>query len=289
MRRAGWGLLLCAAIAGVGCERLLTHGDQPSAPTIARSLAPIASSDGLYVESILLERPAGDAFLDRELWDAVLPAGSPEKRTLLSENGLRAGLLTGNIPTAFQTLIESEADTVDSHARTFNIRKEAVVPTVGPVDPCRFSILSDLAGAPQSIELKQARCGILLKPQHTGDGRVRVYCEPQIQHGVRQEWYRPTEDGTQLTKHEEVPLERYPPCSFEVTLGADDYLVIGWSAAKPASLGSVMFGVEAEGRPRQRVLVIRARQMAPAGPRDLKPITGPLTRPAVAAQAAAKK
>jgi hypothetical protein len=288
MRRAGWALVLCA-IAGVGCDTVPTRGDGPAAQTVARSLAPIASSDGLLVDSVLIERPAGDPFLDRELWAAVIPAGPPEKRALLAENGLRAGVLGGAVPTRFQALLESEADAVDSNTRTFNVRKEAVIPTAGPVDPCRYSVLADLAGKPAPVELKQARCGVLVKPQPTPDGRVRVACEPQVQHGQKREWFRPTEDGTGFAKYEEVPLERYPALGFEVTLGAGDYLLVGWAADQPGTLGSALFAVEAEGRPRQRVLVIRARQMAPPGPTDLKPITGPSARPSVATQAAARK
>jgi hypothetical protein len=289
MPRAGWVLLVCATLIAAGCERLLTHPDLDRSPTVVRSLAPFASTDGLVVESILLERPAGDAFLDGDLWNHVLLAGSPERRALLFENGLRAGLLSGNIPTAFQTLIESEADVVDSQARTFNVRKEAVVPTAGPIDPCVFTVLTDLAGQPRPVALQQARAGVFIKPESHGDGRVRIYCEPQIQHGVRREWYRPTEDGTQLAKFDEVPLERYPACGFHVTLGADDYLVIGWVAERPATLGAVLFGVEAQQQPRQRLLVLRARPMVSITPADLKPLSGPATGPSVAAQAASRK
>jgi hypothetical protein len=288
MGRAGWALVFCA-IAGIGCEMFPTRGPGPAAQTIARSLAPLASSDGLVVDSVLLERPAGDPFLDRDLWAAVLPVGPPEKRALLSENGLRAGVLGGAVPTRLLTLLESESDTVDPSTRTFNVRKDAVIPTAVPADPCRYSVLPDLAGKPVPVELTQARCGIFVRPQQTLDGRVRLFCEPQVQHGVRQEWLRPTEDGTRFVKREEVPLERYPELGFEVTLGAGDYLLIGWPTERPDVLGSALFAVEANGRPRQRVLVIRARPMVLPGPHDLKPITSPLALPAVATQATSWK
>lgn len=286
MRSIGVVVLLGAAVAGVGCERLLTRRGPTAAETIARSLAPVASSDGVVVDSVLLERPAGDPFLDRDLWASVLPVGSPETRALLAENGLRAGVLTGSVPTRFLTLLESQAETIDPQTRTFNVRKESVIPTAGPVDPCRYSVLTDLAGKPTPVELSQARCGVLIRPQPTTDARVRMYCEPRVQHGVSREWYRPSEDGTRFTRFEEVPLEMYPECGFEVTLAAADYLLIGWVADQPGTLGSALFGVEAEGRPRQRVLVVRARQMAPNHLNDLKPVAGPNARPAVAAQAA---
>jgi hypothetical protein len=274
MRLSGWVIVLCAAVAGTGCKQPRTSAGQ----SVARLFSPAVAPDGLYVQSVLLERPVGDHFLDREIWAATLPAGEPETRALLTENGLRAGLLTGRLPQRFQELLDSEADTVDPHGLTFNHRQDAVLPTAGPVDPCKFSLLGDLSGKPKPVELKQARCGIYLKPQLAESGRVKLWCEPQIQHGERREWYRPTEDGTKLTKVEETPLEKFPELGFDVTLGPDDCLLIGWSADRPETLGAVLFGVEADNRPRQRLLVVRARQTSRSAAADLPPIVDPLRR-----------
>ncbi len=278
MRLSGCVIVLCAAVVGAGCKKPLTSTDGPGTQTIARSLAPAVAPEGLLVQSVLLERPVGDQFLDRDLWAAALPVGLPETQTLLAENGMRAGLLTGRLPQRFQDLLDAEADTVDPHVMTFNVRKDAVIPTAGPVDPCKYSLLADLSGKPKPIELKQARCGMFVKPQSADGGRVRLWCEPQIQHGDRREWYRPTEDGTRFTKFEEISLEKYPEFGFEVTIGPDDCLVIGWSADQPETLGAILFGVEANSRPRQRVLVIRARQGNRSASADLPPIVGPLRR-----------
>jgi hypothetical protein len=284
MRRAGLVVLACAASAGcfLGPAR-------PTVPALVRSLAPPLPAEGIVVESVLLEQPAGDRFLDRELWDAALPAGAPETRALFAENGLRVGTVSGAGPPRFQTLLESDSDTVSPQLKTFRLRKEDVIATAGPVDPCAFSVLTDVAGKPGRVELKQARCGVLVRPEPTADGRVKLWCEPQLQHGDRREWFRPNEDVTRLTKHEEVPVVKFPALGFEATLGPDDCLLVGWRADQPGTLGAVLFGVEAQGRPRQRVLVVRTRQAAPPGPTDLPPITGGLKRPAVAAQAAARK
>ena len=277
MRRVELLVVLCTAAAGAGCLGP-SAGDRPAAPTVARSLAPALAQDGLLVDYILLERPVGDPLLDRDLWAAALPVGAPETRALLAENGLRAGLLTGSPPQQFQDLLDSEADTVDPRRLTFNARKETVIPTAGPVDPCRFELLADLAGKPKPVELKQARCGVFVRPQPAEGRRVRVWCEPQIQHGDRRQWLRPTEDGTRFAKIEEVPLEKYPAFGFDATLGPDDCLVIGWAADQPGTLGAALFGVEADGRPRQRVLVIRARLATAPGPGDLPTIAGPYRR-----------
>jgi hypothetical protein len=287
MRRAGLGLvvLACAATAA-GC---LFRADRPTVPDIVRALAPPLQPEGAIVDSVLIEQPLGDAFLDRELWAGVLPVGQPETRALFAENGLRAGVISGAGPQKFQALLESESDTVNPQRMTFQLRKEVVIPTAGPADPCRYFVLTDLAGQPRSVELKQARCGVLVRPQPVAEGRVRLWCEPQVQHGVRQEWFRPNEDGTRFTKGEEVPTEKYPVLGFEVLLEPDDYLLVGWSADEPQSLGEAAFAADAGGRPRQRVLVIRARHATPPRAADLPPIGGPFKRPSPAAQAAGRK
>jgi hypothetical protein len=287
MRRSGLGLvvLVCAATAA-GC---LFRAEQPTVPAIVRALAPPLRPEGAVVDSVLIEQPLGDAFLDRELWSGVLPVGQPETRALLAENGLRAGVITGAGPQQFQTLLESEADTVNPQRMTFQLRKEVVIPTAGPPDPCRYFVLTDLAGEPRPVELKQARCGVLVRPEPAGEGRVRLWCEPQVQHGVRQEWFRPNEDGTRFTKGEEVPTEKYPVLGFEVLLGSEDYLLVGWSADEPRTLGAAAFAADAGGRPRQRVLVIRARDATPPRAADLPPIGGSFKRPSAAAQAAGWK
>ena len=113
-----------------------------------QALTPMVPPEGLLVQSVLLEQPIGDAFLDRALWESTLPVGEPELRALLAENGLRVGILSGALPQRFQDLLHSESETVSPHALSFNARKEAVLPTAGPVDPCRFALLADLAGEP---------------------------------------------------------------------------------------------------------------------------------------------
>jgi hypothetical protein len=273
-------IVVCAACAA-GC---LLRPDRPAATSVAHSLAPVQPTEGVYLESVLLERPVGDPFLDRDLWTAALPVGSPETRALLSENGLRAGILAGTLPPRFQELLESDTDAINGRGLTFAVRKEEVLPTSGPTPKCEFAVLTDLAGERRRVALTQARCGVLVRPELLDRGRVRLWCEPQVQHGERREWWRASADGTGLVKLEEVPLERYPAFAFDTPLGRSEFLVIGWQADQPDTLGAALFGVEASGQPRQRVLVIRAWPANPAGTSDL-PSLGTRRRLSVAAEA----
>lgn len=285
-------VLVCAAAAGclprAGGPLVALRPPPTQDPAAARqpkSPLPPAQVPGLYVESVLLERPVGDPLLDRDLWAdaaAQLPAHTA---ALLAENGLRVAVLGGTLPPAFQKALESEADTVNPHGLTFANRTDAVIPTAGPTDPCEFSVLPELGAERRKRKLKAASGGLLVRPERCPDGRVKVCCEPQVQHGDRQEFFRPTADATGFTVQGEVPLERYPTLGFEVTLGPNDYLIVGWPAEAAETLGSVLFAVEASGRPRQRVLVIRAGFRG-ATRSDLPAIPNPRGRGPIAAEAA---
>jgi hypothetical protein len=222
------------------------------------------TAEGLHVESVLLERPVGDPVLDRELWAGTRPVLPPEAEAILAENGLRVAVLSGELPPSLRQLIESESNTVNPHFLTFGSRREAVIPTAGPNKTCEYEVLNSLSGERRTVKLSQSRSGVLVRPtlsargpQRTGE-RFKLRCEPRIQHGERQDWIRPSDEGTQFVLHGEVPQECYPELGFEVTLGRGDYLVIGWPASADRTLGSALFAVEADGRPRQRALLIRA-------------------------------
>jgi len=275
MRRAGGALLVAVFAAAVGCQ-WWPRADRPGP---ARASLPAAAPDGAYVESVLIERPLGDDVLDRELWTTAKPPLPAETDVILAENGLRVRVVSGALPAAFRRLLETDA--VDPHGFTFGSRPDVVLPTATPPDPCSFRVLPDLAGGRRDVTLKGARCGILVRPTWGGDGRLKVYCEPQLQHGERADVYRPNGDGTGLTVTGEIPVERYPGLGFELTLGPDDHLVIGSPAAAAGTLGEAALTAEADGQPRQRVLLIRGGWRGPPPTDD-----APRGRRAVAAVAA---
>ena len=282
MPRAGGACAVVLALAAAGCLFPATRradSFRPPTPTVAG--LPPAAPDGLYLESLLLERPLGDPALDRELWDGAGSAVPPAARALLAENGLRVAVLGGTLPPAFRQLLKEDADAHDGRGRSFAHRAEEVIPTAGPTDPCAFTVLRSFGGERAKLTLEKARGGVQVRPERTPDGRVRVACEPQVQHGERVPRFRPTADGTEFVAESEVPLERFPSLGFEVPLGPDDYLLIGSPAGAAGTLGEVLFTADANGRPRQRVLAVRAMW------RGEKPTDQPPARSrAVAAEAA---
>jgi hypothetical protein len=279
MRWAWRASVVCAALAGCA-----TRGDKASV-SVVRSLAPVAPGEAVQIDSILLERPVGDKYLDRDLWADARPVGAPEVRALWAENGLRAGVLVGNLPPRFQALLDTETDALNGRRLTLAARDDRVLPTSGPHERCAFAVRATFAEPRAEVAFKQARCGVLVRPEPAGRGRVKLSCEPQIQHGERRDVIRASGDVTGFVKSDEVPLVRHPTLALDVRLEPDEYLLIGWDAGQPDTLGEALFAVEARDAPRQRVLVVRARQTNPGAPTDL-PALGPTRHFSVAAEAA---
>jgi hypothetical protein len=280
--RCAWAGVVCAAALAAGC---LGKESRPDGPVRARSFGPTSPpTEGVFVEHVLIEQPVGDPFLNRDLWATGPSPAPPAVTALLTENGLRAAVFGGNLPPKFQALLGSEPDTVSARRFVFGTAKEHVVPTSTPPDSCTFDLLTDLAGKREKVTFAKARGGVMVRPEATADRRIKVWCEPQIQHGEEREFLRPTADGTGFTKHVETPTEKFTGMGFEATLGVNEFLVIGWAADESSNLGSALFGAETQGRPRQRVLVLRAGQLG-GGASDLPAIPAAPRRPSVAAEA----
>lgn len=275
-------LLLIAGCAACACGCVTRTERPPASAAALRALDPVVGTNGIYLETVLLDRPIGDAFVNRDLWAGAVPVGTAEGSALLAENGLRAAVLRGNVPDKFRKLLDSEADTIGAKASTFGQRADDVVPTSSTLEKCKFDLLPDLAADRAAVELERARFGVRVRPERTPDGRVTIGCHPEVQHGDRKLRFRPTADATGFVTAEELPVVRYTKLAFDAKLGPGDFLIVGWFAEQPDTLGAALFAAESEAGPRQRVLVVRARVLNPGPAPDL-PAVG-ARRPSVAAE-----
>jgi hypothetical protein len=277
-------LLLIAGCAACACGCVTPPERAPASAAALRALDPVVGTNGIYLESVLLDRPIGDAYLDRDLWAGAVPVGTAEGAALRAENGLRAAVLRGNVPDKFRKLLDSEADTLGAKASTFGQRTDDVIPTSSTIEKCKFELLPDLAAARAPVELARARFGVRVRPERARDGSVTIGCHPEVQYGDRKLRFRPTDDATGFVTAEELPVERYTKLAFDAKLGPGDFLIVGWFAEQPDTLGAALFAAESEAGPRQRVLVVRARVLNPGPAPDL-PTVG-TRRPSVAAEVA---
>jgi hypothetical protein len=243
-----------------------------------------AAPGAVLVKVALIDQPLGDPFLDRDLWAAGVSPATPETRALLAENGLRAVVLAGILPERFEQLVRSESAVVNPQLLTFSNRPSAVIPTRSVPD-CKYTVLADLGGSRADVALANATAGMSVAPKPIAGGRVKVGCEPRVQHGDRQERIRPNGDGTAFTLQGELPVEEYPWLGFEATLGPNDWLAVGGFANQPDTVGGALFRADANGAPRQRVLVLRVGHVRETPPDDLPAIGKPRGGPSIAAEA----
>jgi hypothetical protein len=212
-----------------------------------------APSDAIVLEVAVLELPLSDRAQLAAVWTAadeqIVP---PTHKARLEDNGLRAGLIGGIPPSAFQNLLISERTNPSPHQWLKKSGDARVLPLGAPLAECRFDLATD--GATTPVVLERAQCALHVTPRTTTDG-VKLKIVPQIQHGHRT--LQPmTEAAGGWSLPGQRPMERYTALSFDVRLGGPEFLILG-ASEKPQSLGQVCFQGSGE-RPIQRLVVIRA-------------------------------
>lgn len=212
--------------------------------------------DVVQMEVALLERPAGDAYINRDLWSyADEQVVALESKAVLEDNGFRIGQIGGITPAELQTLLLSER----SCPKPRRIQLHADKPTqvvLGPTTTvCQFRLERD--GLQVPISLEQAQCTLEVVPTLGSNGRVQLRFLPQVQHGTAALLPRPAPDFSGWTFQQERPTERYPGLGWEVTLAPNEYVVIGARLDRPHSLGHQCFVRTDESAPVQRLLIIR--------------------------------
>jgi hypothetical protein len=236
----------------------------------------VTADGGLVLTARLLDGPAGDAFLATDLWSAASKPVTHETAALLARNGLRIGVLSGMAPAEFERRIRSDRLALDPRLQTTRPGQAKIVAVQGPLERCTYEVHPDLTADPVRLELDAVECGLSVLPTPADNGRVKLACELQVQHGDKQAWLRPTADGSGFVRQDRKALETYPTLGFTVTLGPGDFLILGPTEDPTHTLGEAFFLTGLGDQVRRRVLVIQAGRVESRPP-------GPATTPARAA------
>jgi hypothetical protein len=263
MRRGGVLLLGLWAGSFAGC----VAGQPMPAASWREALTPPDGPDVVRLETALIEVPVGDRFINHELWtladDQVLRL---EQQALLEENGFRVGQFGGVTPAELQTLLVAKR----TWGNPRRIQQHAGMPArlpLGPMLPvCRFDLRLEDRTTPVSLE--QAECALVVVPTLTADGRTRLQFTPEIPHGQATVMPQPTADRSTWMFQKQQATETYPALSWEVTLEANEFVIVGGQLDRPDTLGHRCFVRGEEAVPRQRLLVIHTARLAAAPPAD---------------------
>jgi hypothetical protein len=233
--------------------------------------------DVVQLDVALLERPVGDEFLNRDLWnftDEQMIA--LERRPIVDENGFRVGLIVGMPPGAFQDLLASERSCINPRRRIVASGKATTQALGAPVAQAQFRVYH--GGTPLEVRLDGAEFVLDVAPFLTEDGRTRLHFTPRVQYGEVTRDIRPAPDRSGFTMEMEKPSKTFPELAWEVTLAPHEFLVVGTRLDRPESLGFQAFIQEDASPPVQRLLVLRTARAAPEPEADDSPTLEDMAR-----------
>jgi hypothetical protein len=263
-------------LAGSGCflrDRLVGKVTPPPDQVVTASHLSHPAERRVQLHTRLIEQPHGHDYLTRGVWaDAVDPLPH-ELSARLAANGLRVGVISGSMPDEFENLGQTAA--ISPMLRTVQVGQPKPIPVNGPIESASVLVRAEPITSSQRKEYERVECGIVATSSPTPDGRVRVRCEPHLQHGSRRPFFQPSADG--FDREDRRPTEEYAALAWEVTLSPADVLVVG-PTAEPAddALGSAFFLVRSPDRWKQRVFTLQATSTAPSS--TARSVTAALVR-----------
>ena len=249
-----------------GCSTWDTH-----APRSESLLKPITlTDDGMQLEVISVRFPLGDPDFNAELWNKIDEQQLPlAVRRELAENGLRSGVLYGELPPVIaQKLAAAEnrlASVTEASAR-FERSAPATRQTMQLHSGWRGEILASGVYAELPLMMldngrlagrtyPQAQGIIDAQVQALGDHRIKLHLTPQLQYGeARQQWV--TEDGV-IRPQTAKPKQAFERLAFDAALAQDQMLLVTSLPERPGTLGNYFFTEEKDGQPQQKLVVIR--------------------------------
>jgi hypothetical protein len=258
VRNAAWWALLAMLLSCMGGCTLPAHVAGLPWMDRFRPPAPI-DVNAITIETALIERPLGDEYLCRELWQDTdeLVVGL-KQRQALQENGLRVGQMVGTPPTGFQMLLLSPR--YCSNPSRLTVPAGKTIPQyIGPIQPhCSFDMM--LEAGKSELEVDQARFGFDVVATLTTDGRTRLVFTPKVETGENLLPFQASPEQSSWIMRIERPSRKFTDLSWEVTLSPGQYVVVGCRPEKAASFGQCAFVQEDGALPVQRLLVIRTNR-----------------------------
>lgn len=267
-----------AMTAWVGCT--LTRNDVRQK---ADALIPTLGQGRLIVpkqcalKMAILSRPAGETALNEELWGvADVQAVGDEARRLLETNGLRVGVISGELPGPVRAILEAPPPNQVSPAMVILPDGEGTGVDLGAARPELDLLLARPGGAVAGKRYKEASGWLRLIPVRQGEEGVAVRIMPELHHGpVRQDW-GPAPGASSFTPQQLVVRngqqeETFRDLAATLRLHAGQVAVVGClPETGGSSLGSFLFRSTEPNSDRavQKVLLVWASRSddAPSGP-----------------------
>jgi hypothetical protein len=262
--------VLAAVLVGLGLWLALLVGCQTGAKQRStswmdrfRPFQGSTPSDAILLDVAVVEQPVLDPYLNGELWNLADEQGVPlERKGVLEDNGFRVGQVGGIVPPDLQGLLTSPR-TCPNGARRIQTRTgTAKELTLGPVGTASRVWLHQ-EGRADELALERPEFQLIVTPSAAPDGRVCLRFLPQVRHGDPEHRFVPMADHSTVALQSQRPLRSFEELAWEVTVPANEYVVVGARGDKAGTLGEAMFIRRDEARPVQRLLVLRTARAQP--------------------------
>jgi hypothetical protein len=239
----------------------------------------------IQMDVALLERPVGDPFLNKQLWDFTdEQAVELEHRAALDDNGIRVGQLVGMSPERLQSLLTSERSCINPRRLLLPSGRSAPV-KLGPI-LAQVSFQVKQSRTSGEITLDQAQFLLDVTPTLTADGRTCLHFTPKVEYGEALPDLRAATDHADWTLQLTKPCRTLDDLSWELTLAPNDLLVVGPCSSQANSFGYQAFVQDEGPKPVQRLLVLRTNRSTGSGEGDtLEDLARGKSSPALALQA----
>jgi hypothetical protein len=270
-------VVICLSLAlASGCAR---WQKEPMGDPVQLLRPAAASPESVTLEIFFVRAPWADPQLNGPLWERIDEQHFPaELRRRLAGNGLRAGLIGGQVPAelaAFMHLTDKqqpqkleqrdvslEAEP-DVRRRLLQLRSgrrgEILASDIYPSLPLLISDAGQVRG--RTYEKAQGLFAILATPQP--DRRVELILTPELHYGeARQQWSGSTRDGILQLKMAR-PKETFADLELKTLLAPGQMLILSCLPDRPGSLGYHFFHDESGRGEEQKVLVVRLVKTPP--------------------------
>jgi len=264
-----WAAALAAACLGVtGCRGLAVVSDRDSFPRadatpIVTRRTPAAQPATIPVELSFVRFDEADPVIAGELWDAVDEQSVPAAvRRSLATNGLRCGIITGDLPPhVAERLAASARDGAaldgplpGGSRQTLRLLpgRRADVVTASPTP--ELVVLHEDDDGTRGETFREAGGYLEVRGWPAGGGQVRLEITPEIRHGpVRRSWV-----GEEGRFRIEAGQTRHRFERLRVTVEVPDggILLVGPGGDAAATVGDALFGDRAGGGSGVRQLLV---------------------------------
>jgi len=247
MNRKRWGLLL-AVMAAAGCNT-------PNRPDLRQDamLVRASGSAGKIIEPrrcdlrlAILARPLHEDVLNDGVWRlADEQAVGPEARRTLEANGLRVGLITGDLPSDVEKLLTAPPPDKVEPTQVLLPDGDFTLVKLNESTP-QISLLLNSGGSTSGKDYKDARGFIRLTARYDGTTGVSLRFVPEIQHGPVQHTFGAAANAGPFAPQQFVMKDGQQEDTLRelaatLTLQPGQVAVVGCRAERERSLGSFLF------------------------------------------------